>query len=325
MKSFDRMVALRNQARRAKAALSRRRRAEQIAKARMLTLHFATVSVSKRRALQRLCAALRVGAASCLLIGCEPELTVGSWSCPYPSRVPDGGESDSLAPYTGAVKVPWSTSFEWDLCDYNRELGFCYVHGNAKFDFVDAPVHSGKRAMSFSLTAGNNTEARCVREGALPEHGLYTAWFYIPAEATNKGNWNLLHFRGGNSDGTGLRALWDVSICNADACSPKIENAPAGSLHLYWYDQIANRGVQVPPGPVALPIRKWFRLDVRWLRGNGTEEIEILQDGERALFVTNLPADDSKWRQWYLGNLATALTPSSNTLFIDDVAIRALP
>ena len=179
--------------------------------------------------------------------------------------------------------------------------------------------------MSFSLTAGGNTDVRCVREGTFPEHGLYTAWFYIPAEVTNTGNWNLVHFEGGSGDGTGLHRLWDVSICNADRCSPAPENGSAGGLRLYWYDQIQNREAPVPAGPVALPIGKWFRLDVRWLRSNGTEEIEILQDGERAIFVTNLRADDSKWRQWYLGNLATALTPSSNTLFIDDVSIRALP
>lgn len=333
-KSFDRVVALGPippdalldvpRPGRAKVAPSRSDVAEPIAKVPMLTLHFATVSVSKRRALHRLRAALCVGAASCLLLACEPELRVGSWSCPYPSRVPDGGESEALTPYTGPVRVPWSTSFEWDMCDYNRELGFCYVHGNAKYDFVDMPVHSGKRAMSFSLTAGPNTDARCVREGTFPEHAMFTAWFNIPAETTNTGNWNLIHFEGGNGDGTSLHRLWDVSICNAERCSPQVEDAPAGSLHLYWYDQLS-RGARVGPGPIALPIGKWFRLDVRWLRSNGTEEIEILQDGQRAVFVTNLPADDSKWRQWYVGNLATGLTPSSNTIFVDDVAISSLP
>lgn len=292
----------------------------------ILTLHFATVSASKRRALHRLRAALGASAASCLLLACEPELTVGSWSCPYSPRVPDGGESERLPPYTGPVRVPWSTSFEWDMCDYNRELGFCYVSGNAKYDFVDTPVHSGKRAMSFWVNAGSGSteQTRCVREGTLPERGVYTAWFNIPVETTNTGTWNLIHFEGGNGDGTGLHALWDVSVCNAERCKPPVENAPPGSLHLYWYDQLA-RGARALPGPIALPIGKWFRLDVRWLRSNGTEEIELLQDGQRVVFVTDLPSDDSKWRQWYVGNWATSLSPSSNTIFVDDVAIRSLP
>jgi hypothetical protein len=39
--------------------------------------------------------------------------------------------------------------------------------------------------------------------------------------------------------------------------------------------------------------------------------------------LTNILTDDSSVGQWYVGNLATGLTPPASTLYVDDVTIRA--
>ena len=31
--------------------------------------------------------------------------------------------------------------------------------------------------------------------------------------------------------------------------------------------------------------------------------------------------DDSRWGQWFVGNYATALSPPSSTVYVDDVTI----
>ncbi|HET9930964.1 MAG TPA: hypothetical protein VFQ35_09765 [Polyangiaceae bacterium] len=255
--------------------------------------------------------------AACLLFACEPDLNVGSWKCPWPSRIPDGGDSVGLTPYTGPVRVPWSTSFETDMCDYDREQGFCYASPNSSFGFIDAPAHSGRRAMAFSVSLGSTAfeQARCVREGAMPVHGMYTAWFLLPSNVTNSGTWSLVHFRGGDSDGTNLTALWDVDVSN---------NADNGSSYLYVYDQ--RRWLSItPPEKVPVPTGKWFKLDVRWRQAaDESAEIELLQDG-RSVLVIEGASDSFKWRQWYVGNWANSLSPRSNIVYVDDVAIRSLP
>ena len=54
-----------------------------------------------------------------------------------------------------------------------------------------------------------------------------------------------------------------------------------------------------------------------------TGEVALYQDGELLLDQTNILTDDSSVGQWYVGNLATGLTPSESTLYVDDVSIRA--
>ena len=51
----------------------------------------------------------------------------------------------------------------------------------------------------------------------------------------------------------------------------------------------------------------------------------LYQDGALLLEVTGIVTDDTDVAQWYVGNLAKALTPPDSTLYVDDVTIRAGP
>jgi hypothetical protein len=39
------------------------------------------------------------------------------------------------------------------------------------------------------------------------------------------------------------------------------------------------------------------------------------------LDLTGIATDDSRWGEWFVGNFATALSPASSTVYVDDVTI----
>jgi hypothetical protein len=179
---------------------------------------------------------------------------------------------------------------------------------------VDAPVHGGRSAAAFSVSSdpsGNGVQARCFREGTLPREARYGAWFYIPVLAANTGNWNLIHFQGGDD----LHNLWDVSLGTADD----------GSLYVYLFDFL-NGSIRTPNPAPEVPIGSWFQLEFRLRRAmDATGEVALYQDGALLMELTGLRTDDTDFGQWYVGNYADGLMPPDSTLYVDDVTIRAVP
>lgn len=255
----------------------------------------------------------RAGAALLLAVlssACEPELVVGQWTCPPPNVDQAPGNPDKV------LDAPWTTGFENGFCDYTRSGGVCYTTPDASYRIVDEPVHGGHQAAAFSVTsdpAQRGTQARCFREGALPRDALYGAWFYMPSLATNTGNWNLVHFQGGAPGA--LHGLWDISLRSADD----------GRLFVYLFDFL--RGAfRVPNAAPEVPIGAWFHLEFRLRRAaDATGEVALYQDGALLFERTAIATDDTDFGQWYVGNLADALTPPDSTLYVDDVTIRAAP
>ena len=240
---------------------------------------------------------------------CEPELVVGSWTCPPPDA--------DLAPANPGKRVDpsWTTGFETGFCDYMRAGGICYASPEASYRIVDEPVHSGSHAAAYFVTSDPSNralQARCFREGALPLEAVYGVWFYVPSLATNTGNWNLVHFQGGVPGGS-LHNLWDISLRSADD----------GRLFAYLFDFL-NAGIRVPNAAPAVPIGSWFHLEFRLRRASdATGEVALYQDGTLLIELTGLPTDDTDYGQWYVGNFADALTPPASTIYVDDVTIRA--
>jgi hypothetical protein len=239
---------------------------------------------------------------------CEPELVVGEW-CPPGAGQEPGNRSK-------VVEAPWSTGFELGFCDYREAGGFCYTGDtDASYSIVEAPVHGGRRAAAFTVSRdqqGDGRQTRCFREGALPREARYGAWYYVPAGADNTGNWNLMHFQGGDD----LHHLWDVSMVSADD----------GSLSLYPLSLLTPTPIQAPLPDV--PIGSWFHIEFRLLRAkDATGEIALYQDGALIYERTGIVTDDTDFGQWYVGNLSLShpvgLPPS--TLYVDDVTIETVP
>jgi len=251
-----------------------------------------------------------VAAAACFaLLGppaCTPNISAGKWTCSE-----DGGTT--IVPASdAAIDYGWSTGFESKFCDYAPPSGRCYSSGpGASYELVTAPapVHRGHFAAAFSVESGRDVHTRCYRQGALPQAAYFAAWYYLPAYATNTGNWNLFHFRGGD-DVDHTQGMLDVSLESAN-----------GNLQLALFGMNHARISGSAPAP-NVPIEKWFQIAVYVKRApEATGEVALFQDGNELLRVKNVATDDSPLARWYVGNLADGLSPANYTLFVDDITI----
>ena len=218
---------------------------------------------------------------------------------------------------TTTIPVPWSTGFEDGFCGYPAVNGFCYTNSTqssasgAAYQMVTSPVHSGRFAAAFTVDSNLHGQARCVRQGVLPSAAYYSAWYFIPSIQTNNANWNLLHFQGGTDPQDRLHNLWDVSLVNDQS----------GNLELNVLNLVGKGGAGANAAP-PVPIGSWFRIQMYLRRAaDATGEVTVYQDGVVAYHLVNLMTDDSNWGQWYVGNLATGLSPNESTIFVDDVEI----
>lgn len=251
-------------------------------------------------------------AAGIVVLGCDAPIAVGEWKCASaPLFIPPDG-----SPLPAGKDLPvasnWSTGFEDGFCGYIEANGFCYGDSDARHYLVASPVRSGRRAAAFAVTTSpqrDGRQTRCVREGTLPEDAYYGAWFYVPRGTVNNGNWNLMHFRG--SDDTELRNLWDVSV----------ETREDGSLVPRIAGYVGSRPARTID-TITLPRDTWFSLLVRLRRADTpTGAVALYVNGQQVFEQSALITDDSTWGQWYVGNLATDLTPEQSTIYVDDVTI----
>lgn len=249
------------------------------------------------------------------VMGCEPEMDLGAWKCAAaPLFIPPDGSPEPAGRDT-VVNLDWQSGFEDGFCGYTEARGFCYSAPDAEYRIVDGPAHSGRKAGAFTITTDDSRDgeqARCVREGALPKEAYYGAWFYIPKGTTNNGNWNLMHFRS-PSEEAALDGDWDVSVVSTEdgKLAPWLRDYVGGSL--------------IPPSDAAeVPVDQWFSLVLRLRREpTATGVAALYLNGKLVVERTDLVTDDdSTWGQWYVGNLATDLSPSESTIYVDDVSIR---
>jgi hypothetical protein len=241
------------------------------------------------------------------LAACEPDLNAGTWTCAQN----DAGASS--VDETTPIDAPWSTGFEDGFCDYTQLGGFCYGDPLASYTTVTSPVHSGRHAAAFTVAANDARarQTRCVRQGVLPTAAYYGVWYLVSANATNSALWNLVHFQGGDGP-SGQHGLWDISLVNGDN----------GALEVVVYDFL-NKTTRRPATRTPIPIGAWFHLELYLARAaDATGEVALYQDDQMLLDVKNIVTDDSKWGQWYVGNLVSELAPPDSTLYVDDVTIR---
>jgi hypothetical protein len=283
-------------------------------------------------------AALAVPATACgvqIVVGAEP---TGDAAADTRGDAANGAVSDAAHVTTEAASpmidaadttgdgsllplvVPWSTGFEEEggdgFGDWSQPStgGFCYKLSGATFEIVTSPVHSGQHSAAFTVntaTASSTpSQARCVRQGVLPPSAYYGAWYYVPVLVTSVGTtWNLFHFQGASAPDAAVDDLWDLSL----------DNQADGSLAPGVYDALTAKVLAAGP---AIPIGTWFHLEV-FLKPSavGTGEIKVYVDGNLMLDLSGITTDPTLWGQWFVGNYATSLSPSTATLYVDDVTI----
>jgi hypothetical protein len=255
------------------------------------------------------------GVASVLLLGgptaCHPQLDIGERTCSADDT--SGRPSRAIVDRDAPVAAPWSSGFENGYCDYTELAGFCYTDPSASREIVTSPVHSGRYAAAFTVQAGadGGSGTRCVRQGELPTAAYYGAWYFIAESATPTINWNLFHFRSGENL-SNTHGVLDVSLVQSEQ---GLELAVFGVSH-------TSIGESIDPPPV--PIGSWFHVQLYLKRAaDMTGEVSLYQDGQQLFDVTGLRTDDSTLGQWYVGNLATDLSPPVSTVYVDDVTLSS--
>jgi len=236
------------------------------------------------------------------------------------ASTPDAGTPDASAmpSATDPITVPWSTGFENRFCDYSQPSGFCT--DPPQYTIVNYPTKSGHYAAAFNVVGdgedgGTAQQSRCVRQGVLPKQAYYGAWYYVPTTATNHALWNLIHFQGADSPTAIPHGIWDVSLTNG----------VDGRLNLLvlrflWPGSPAAHILNGPP----IPIGSWFHIEFYLRRAkNATGRAALYQDGVLVADFPNVITDDTDWGQWYVGNLATSLSPPESTLYVDDITIAS--
>lgn len=250
--------------------------------------------------------------ATAVITACgEPKLLVGAMECSAP---------EPMEVYYGPVDEPWSTSFENGFCDYAHARGRCYGDERTTRELVTSPTHSGRRAAAYTINAEEGVDggkqSRCYLEGATPADAIYGAWFYLPAGATEVDNWNLVHVVAGSGPEPNASAgVWDISLEIRD-----------GVLSLYVRDFLNAQAWKRAEETVPVPIGAWFHVEFRWRKAaDETGIMELFQDGQLLWREDERITTDEPWTQWYVGNLAQALTPINSTIYVDDVTIRPAP
>jgi hypothetical protein len=245
-----------------------------------------------------------------LASGCEPDLVVGNWPCDEAPLMEGVGGAGAVAATDTPIGVPWGTGFENGFCGYRAARGFCYSDPEASYALTDVVARSGSHAAAFTVDSDDDArQARCVREGILPDAAYYGAWFYVPEVTVNQGNWNLMHFQG--SDGTRLPGTWDVSLDDGDD----------GQLFVYVFD-FFRMSIDIPETDSTVSVGTWFHLQFFLQRATDeTGRVALYLDGRLIYERTDTITDYATWGQWYVGNLANRLTPSEVTLYVDDVTI----
>ncbi len=244
---------------------------------------------------------------------CEPKVVAGEWDCP--AQAPDAAAPSDNAPFP----LPWSTGFETRFCDYAKPAAFCYTGTEhlGSIEIVTSPVHSGRYAAAFQVESDSESgsQARCVRQGVMPNAAYYGAWYYVPAlVSTNMKLWNLWHFQGGDVPPAQEHGLCDVSLVNGTD----------GDLELIVYDFLKGV-VRRPATATSIPIGAWFHIELYLKRAaDATGELALYQDGKQLFDATNIVTDDAMFDQWYVGNLVDVGLPTPDfTVYVDDVTISA--
>lgn len=252
---------------------------------------------------------------------CSPELVVGEVEVEVEQPVETECEPTEAggAPNFDekVVEVGWSTGFENGFKDYYDAFGKCYHIGDASCALADSPVHQGKYAGAFSIvttTPAMSAHTRCFLQGAFPVDAVYGAWFYIPAFAEARANWNLMYIQGANVP-IQEAGLWDVSLGNGDDGRLR--------LHIYGHDMPS---AMLPEAPITVPMGRWFHVEFRWVRAkDGTGSVSLRQDGVLLQEMTDIVTDRFDFHEWYVGNLGEELVPAESTIYVDDVSVSAPP
>jgi hypothetical protein len=101
-----------------------------------------------------------------------------------------------------------------------------------------------------------------------------------------------------------------------------VENRANGSMYVRVCQGMDSGGRCWEQNSRNLPVAQWFHLEVYYVKSiDRTGRVILWQDGAQIVDAMNVNTANSKDLQWAVISYGTALDPSDNTIYVDDVMI----
>lgn len=223
-----------------------------------------------------------------------------------------GGDSAYLGQDPNVV---WWTDYEsGDLSSWGPPDAKIWTANDGVASVVTTPVRSGKYAMRTVSNSGDPniiSAAIGVREALTPKQTCYSAWYYLPALVTPNDVWVFFKFRSRTrvTDSSTSVDSWDVNVSS---------NGTNAVFGLFNHDTQA----QVNSESATVPAARWFQLEACLLASSGVDgKLQVFLDGEQIFDIRDQPTAPSPWVEWNIGSIAKGTSPTSATVYVDDVAV----
>jgi hypothetical protein len=192
-------------------------------------------------------------------------------------------------------------------------------------------AHSGK--YSAALTISTPGGARLAKDAlnrnndVLP-NAYYSVWYYFPQRVNAPYWWNVFQ--------------WKRKWCRSGYCSSdpiytvNIGNRSDGSMYYFLYNHVGSNGTYNTSGvgrkasaPINIPLNTWVHLECyyKWSTSNDGR-VSCWQNGQPLWNVTGVRTEYnygrvSNPRQWTVNNYSDNTSPTWQTIYVDDAAIRS--
>ena len=176
--------------------------------------------------------------------------------------------------------------------------------------------HRGAFAAKLTIDAGSDGAQQntgLLRKGSLPEAAYYSAWYYRPRTVTVGGFWVVFKFR--------QRSNADDPASEGELFDLDLVQAPGGEMMLELYDHRVGGPVPLDdPSPI-VPVGVWFQIEAFYRNAPDSQgRVTFWLDGRQIVDLSG-PTSSTAWVEWDVVNVGVDLTPSLESLFVDDCAI----
>ena len=207
----------------------------------------------------------------------------------------------------------WSGAETGDTSEWTAGgSGAIFIQAQGQVEPVNAPVRRGAHSFLALINDPDATltQAALFRNGPFPAEAYYSAWFRL-GETHTTAYWAIMKIQAFVSPGDTMPVnVWDLVL----------ESDAAGILTLFLSDHRTNETVARSTMPV--PIGVWFHVEMLVKAStDATGSMAVWQDGVRVLGVDNYVTAPSDQLAFGVGNIATAISPTLASIWIDDAAI----
>jgi hypothetical protein len=156
---------------------------------------------------------------------------------------------------------------------------------------------------------------------------VFVATVYLPQIANARARLWFAGHETGNMDEWWAPAKAGVEHDNCDGSRNAkvhitVENRANGSMYVRVCQGRDSGGRCCEQNSRNLPVAQWFHLEAYYVKSiDSTGRVILWQDGTQIVDATDVDTANSQDLQWAVISYGTALDPSDNTIYVDDVMI----